>query len=392
MPVLALGALEPIIIALMALLLYLSFRVLLRAVGGALPNWHIPGFSSLRDWVLGFVESAYTDVKNWVDPYIHAVAQVISYPVTFFRTLYANISKIGHAIYGTIAFIVLVKIPALYRDVTSYTQRLYNQAIAYVVHAIASVQAYALTLYRQAIGWADQLYNRAFALIQSLRLALTAYAVALYRQAISWADQLYNRAFALIQVARAAVAAYALALFRQALAYVDSRIAWLGVHVEQLYHQAISYADAAAKAAAMALLGTLNGAASIAIAQIWPILVTDIDKLADTAAADFTDVVTDLRSATRAIPRDLVGAATLATTLTIPLIKMVERCVIPNCRNLSQFGKDLQDILGLVGGFELAGLLAEMAHNPQGAADEVHSILAGPVAAIAREVESLIGV
>jgi len=358
-PVLALAALEPIILALMALLLYMAFRPLVRAVASVLPNWHIPGFSALRDWVMGYVESAYADVRNWTDVAIHAVAHAISYPVTFFRQLFRDISAIGHAVFVTIAFIVTVKIPAYFLNAVHYAQRLYNQAIAYVVSRIAALTAYVVTLYHSAISVAEGLYNRAIAYIVARITALTAYALSLYHQSI---------------------------------AYIDARADTLTHYAEQLYNKAISYADATARAAAAALLGTLNGAASIAIAQLWPVLITDIDKLAATAADDFTDVVTDLRAATRAIPRDLVGAIALAPAIAIPLIRMVERCVIPNCRNLSQFGRDLQAILDLAGGVELVGLIAELATNPQGAADELRAFVVDPIAAVSRNVESLIGV
>ncbi len=392
MPVLALAALEPIILALMALLLYMAFRPLVRAVASVLPNWHIPGFSALRDWVMGYVESAYADVRNWTDVAIHAVAHAISYPVTFFRQLFRDISAIGHAVFVTIAFIVTVKIPAYFLNAVHYAQRLYNQAIAYVVSRIAALTAYVVTLYHSAISVAEGLYNRAIAYIVARITALTAYVVTLYHSAISVAEGLYNRAIAYIVARITALTAYALSLYHQSIAYIDARADTLTHYAEQLYNKAISYADATARAAVAALLGTLNGAASIAIAQLWPVLITDIDKLAATAADDFTDVVTDLRAATRAIPRDLVGAIALAPAIAIPLIRMVERCVIPNCRNLSQFGRDLQAILDLAGGVELVGLIAELATNPQGAADELRAFVVDPIAAVSRNVESLIGV
>jgi hypothetical protein len=56
----------------------------------------------------------------------------------------------------------------------------------------------------------------------------------------------------------------------------------------------------------------------------------------------------------------------------------LRECGVPNCVNLSQLGKDLQALLGLVEDASFLALIVDLIHNPAEGADIVNTVF-GPV-------------
>src|SRR5438445_2994214 len=211
----------------MCLLLYLSFRTIIQAVATTLPNWHIPGFGRIRDWVMGAIDSAWNDVKSWTEAQLHPVAHLVSYPVNVVKNLFRTLDSLWHITAVTLAFIVGTKIPAILRAAMKYADRLYNAAVAYTLAKVVALAQVVELRYQQAVHWADRLYNAAVAYTLAKVLALANVVELRYQQAVHWTNH---------------------------------TAALLVNRMDGLYQQATRYADAAARAAATALLGTLNGA------------------------------------------------------------------------------------------------------------------------------------
>lgn len=107
----------------------------------------------------------------------------------------------------------------------------------------------------------------------------------------------------------------------------------------------------------------------------WPQLVTEIDGATEATGGQMPELAALLQ----AVPR--TGAATLGEAATDPLaiqralLRALTDCVIPNCRNLSQAGRDLTSLFGLVEGAALLAFLAEIIHDPETAARDTVDIL-----------------
>src|SRR5438445_8064052 len=244
----------------MCLLLYLSFRTIIQAVATTLPNWHIPGFGRIRDWVMGAIDSAWNDVKSWTEAQLHPVAHLVSYPVNVVKNLFRTLDSLWHITAVTLAFIVGTKIPAILRAAMKYADRLYNAAVAYTLAKVVALAQVVELRYQQAVHWADRLYNAAVAYTLAKVLALANVVELRYQQAVHWADRLYNAAVAYTLAKVLALAHVVELRYQQAVAWTNHTAALLVNRLDGLYQQATRYADAAARAAATALLGTLNGA------------------------------------------------------------------------------------------------------------------------------------
>ncbi len=73
------------------------------------------------------------------------------------------------------------------------------------------------------------------------------------------------------------------------------------------------------------------------------------------------------------------------------MTRYLRECGVPNCKNLGKFGHDFQAIANAVEAGALLALLVEAAHNPEGAANTVHGLIAGPIHGAASGLRSTVG-
>lgn len=174
------------------------------------------------------------------------------------------------------------------------------------------------------------------------------------------------------------------------------------------------YADAIGHTAAAALAGTaadlagkITTAEHTAVSTALGAIATDIEHGAATAAAavdgavagaidaaagDFTDIVAGLRSIDWADVTDAAGAVAATGAIAATLGRYLEQCGMPNCRNLSQLGRDLHTLLGVVEGAGLLGALVELVTDPHGSADFLTGTVEPVVTSTAHGALSLLGV
>lgn len=329
-------------------------------------------------------------LAGWIDAaraaVISAAGSVFSGAERLFRTSTAwmenvlyKISYTATAVVTTVVHIATVQIP-----------RIYGESRAWATHQ-------ALSVYHDAVGW----YHDALARIDAARAwAVTvgtsvlheseAYAAARASAAVAYAAALFTaaehdtaaaaaaaRAFAAAEVAQLARAAaaeistaedIAVSLFRTAEA--DTAAA-LGA--------AEAYAAARAAAAEQAAWAAVQGAASAGLAAAWPGIITDVDSLRGVIADSWPDIRDAVDAIPRAVPADLAGGLAALGVLAIPMLRAMEDCVLPNCRNLGGLGSFLHDLLGAA---EAAALLAWVTYciaDPVAAADDTEAV-GGPVA------------
>jgi hypothetical protein len=358
MPV-ALALLPAIIIALLCVLLYLAVQQAVKVIGMSMPDWHIPGLGSIRDAVVNAGTSVFNATASYLDGQVRPLAHALAAPVIVFRRLFDRYLGTLQTVYNTLHVIVSVKLPAVYHAAINWADHVYNLAVAFAAARIAALASVVELRYRQAIGWADHVYNLAvaFAAARIAALALTV-------------DQLYH----------------------QALAYADAAVSGLARTVEQLYRQAIAYADAAAKAAFLAAISTIDASVGAICLPLWPEVAGAISRIEAAAAGAFADQLARLKGISRVSPGTLTGEIAGTLALVTTLAEFTADCVIPNCRNLSQVGRDLQAIFGLVEEGLIVALLAEAASDPAGTAHVVRDAIGGTLGSAVGDLRQTVGV
>lgn len=121
-------------------------------------------------------------------------------------------------------------------------------------------------------------------------------------------------------------------------------------------------------------------------------LIDDVGSLAGTLASDFPDISGLIKSLDLSKIGDLAGIIGLSLTLARVATRLAEQCTVPNCRNLSKYGRDLQ---GLLHGVEDAAFLAvilEAVHDPSGFARDVDGLLSPAAGAIRSTVDAMAGI
>lgn len=393
MPALAaVPALAILAIAGLALLLLLAWQQFANAVAKLVPSWHIPGLGNIRGWITDHIADAYRDVAGYLDKYVAPMTHFIGSPFVVITALVNELGAVDHSLYNFTVRVITVSIPraaavlrsearALENRLKLYALGLQHAAMVYALTEARAVESEARTWVAQARAEAVRLADAAEVYARAGDLIVAAQALRLVGDARAFAGQLYQQGVAFTRAEVAAAESAAAALFRQAESDVVLNL-----------HRAESYAVAAAQAAASAALADLTGVLVTDLDQLWPAVPAVIDDVIDVAAGAFTDVVDDLRGLARDVPASVPAAIAAALGIAIPLLRLAKDCTIPNCRNLSQVGRDLQELFGLVEDGALLALLAAVAADPEGAADAATTELAGGMTALANEFADLIGV
>jgi len=368
MPVVAVGAVAVVIAALMALLLLYGSAALAKMVANLIPSWHIPGLGNIRSFVLGAANAALRTVAGWLDAAVSPVAHWILAPWHVMNNLYAKLISLGHSLYHAI-----LAARALIHTV-------YSSLLHFIGTTALTLEHYALSLYHRAISYAHGVYSTLLHFIGERIAAVLAVADSLYHLALSYAAGVYSTLLHFISERVGALEHYAQALTAEALAYADLR-----------FHQAEAYAKGIAETTVTAALGILTTDIAHAIHIPWIDIRDEVAVLEGVIATDLPDIGALVRAIPRAIPADI--AATMAGVLAIDrvMIKYLEECGIPNCKNLGALGKDLLKLLELVGGAGLLAYIAAMVHSPVQTADETDRILSGLVQDTVGAFRDLIG-
>lgn len=392
MPVLVLGDLAVIIIGLAALLFLYALSVIVKSISFVFPSVSVPFLGSLRSGIVSAINGALSPVRNYCLPIVINVISIIQSPQIFIASFISKLLGVAQEITATFQHVYSVAIPRALTAAYSRAAALYNQAIGYVNSQVVALRSAIAAAENAAIGVAQNLYNQAHAYAAGLYNQAIAFATAQSAAAISEAQHLYNLSIGFATNNGAAVLHEAQALYNQSVQHADALASQLDNEARTLANAAEQAGKSAAIAAETAAINAVTGPLITDLPNVWPALGKAVDGIIDAAAGGLTDAIDWAKGFDHAIP--ISAGATLAATLPIvtSLTKLAEDCVIPNCKNLSQFGKDLQNLFGIIEDAAFLGLLAEFFTNPAGAANEVKSILVPVMDATVGAAENLIGV
>jgi hypothetical protein len=362
----ALAGLVVVVVAVLGILLIHASQQFTRAVSGMMPDWHIPGLGSIRGWVAGATDAFNRQVLGVFAYALDPLAQLLQVPV---RWLQKHLTGWLHAAAGALTVLTYLRtalIPFVLNKAIGYALTLYHAALAALVAARAELTALINYVQAHAIALISAVELRLLSAITAARAELTALINYVQAHAITLISAVESRLLSAIVAARAELTALINYVQAHAIAYTNAVAAALSTEIAGVRAWLIAYCDATVARVVNAAIANEHILLGQALAIAWPRALTEIDAVIATADKDFADALANLRSLrglSLANPFAVVGALVGVVTA---LLRFTRDCTIPNCRNLSQVGRDLQELFSLVEGDIIIGLLAAAAKDPGG--------------------------
>ena len=314
----------------------------------------------IGSWVSSHLDSALNDARNAV---LKAAGSTWDGAVHLFNWAGDVFERPFNALVSTFA------------DVTNWIERTATVTIPAVYNRIVAETSRVLA---DAYNRAETLFRTAERDITAAEAAVTAKAFAWYNDARGYAARLtadaedlaLSEVRAAERIAAAATAALAAEVRADVTALVRDIVA-AELRAEQV---AISTADGYARV----LYTDLDGFGTQALQRVWPDAEQDIGALRQALGGSFPNINELLGALGGLGAAGLLGALIRSLAGTSALTQLATDCIVPNCRNLSQFGRDLQ---GLIGDVPAAAMLAWMIFlvtDPAGWAQDTYD-LGGPV-------------
>jgi hypothetical protein len=390
MPALALdlGALAAF---LFLLLIAAALWVLIRIIEGSFGKAPVIGSWISRD-IGGWLNDARNATLKAAGATWGFAVHLFDWVGRFFVTMFKAIGGTFAAFGETVWHIATVQIPAVENRAAGYAMKLYDQANAYVVaveHTVESdilrvevaVTAKAVSLFQSALAYAQ-------AGLATLRSDVTAGLAAVEATA---ANDVLN--------ASTVLSADIAAAERTAAADVAALAATTAAGLAQAGRD-ITAGVATAEAVAAARLDAVRGViytdldtwGTDALKVAWPDASGDIAALRLALGADFPDIAGLLDALAGAGALGLIGTLIRSMATSQAITKLATDCIVPNCRNLSGFGKDLQELLGVVSGASFLAWLVFTIAEPAAAARDTETVIHGLVDGTVTAARDLFGV
>lgn len=367
--ILGIGA---VIAALMALLVIWGGKQFGDAIASLFPKTIGVSFASIhpRAWIEDAVAAAVAGAMWLLGDVIRPMLGVLITPIGRFLAHFQGLFNVIASAAVGFQWLVESGIPNLARRLESYTQHIYNLAVA-------AANAFATNVLHEA----QHLYNLSIAYADTAATGVLHEAQHLYNLSIAYADHAVATAIGDVGSVTKQLAADVATIEAYATSYADAQAG-----------RALTAAEAYASTAATTAVGVLSTGVDKAVDVVAPGLIEDLGSLVGTLASDFPDVSALVQSVNPADVLSLAGAVAGTMAITDALVKLADSCTVPNCRNLSSFGRDLQALLSLVGDASLLALIVEMVHDPSGAASDVQGLFGGLASDTITGVRDLIGV
>lgn len=392
MPVAVIPALALLVAALVALALTYGWKTFVNAVASLIPNWHIPLLGNIRGAVVNLANGAFDLALAGFDATIALLAPLILLPWRFGEQLVGRIVSAVLEGFNTAEWIITSYVPSkvasLTRSIATALTKAENYAAAKVASFTRSLaadlvkaEAYAKALYSTAISSVATVLTKADALAHSLVDHLASVVTSLVTNAVTLTHSLVDH---LASVVRADVAALE--------AKSDAAVAALGRAVATDVTQLTQKIGVATATAAAATLGTISTDIEHVLDPTRAALADAIGDVTAVAAGDFADVTSWIRDIPLTRVTDIAGVTAIAVSTAGALSRYLEKCGMPNCRNLSSIGRLLHDLESVVGAGSFLPAILEMVHDPAGAADELAGVFDDLTTDTVSGIRSLLGV
>lgn len=389
MPVLALADVAAIAFALVCMLAVFLLGKLIVAV---IPDIHIPLVGNLKTKVNGWFATAMHGLTDALDAVLGGTATAIHQTIHFFAWFGRGIAGIAAESYATMSHIIGTIIPREVGKALHYAESKVAALAKTVAHDLSVAERYTLshvaTLTKALAADVTRVEHYALAHVESLAKTVAADLSKAESYAISEAD----KAEATAKAAAAAALSVAVTTLNNAIVTVEQTVAAFGNTLATDITDIDAKIGAIATGSIAGVIGAIDGDITGASEEVWGDITAAAGALGATIGTDFADVRKWLDSISSTAVGDIAGVTTLAIASVGIITRLAEDCIVPQCRNLSGLGNLLQDLFGALESGALLAFLAELAADPQQAANDVESIL-GPIAndavSTARELLSI---
>lgn len=362
-----------VVAGLMALLFLLAWAQWGHAITQTL-NVNVPIIgNAIGRLVSEALEASYLVLLGWFDAAVTPVADFIIRPIVAIESIFDALNGMGQSTLNAVISITTVKIPA---------------AIGVAGQFTTSIGAYILT---QVGGWVATLQSVVVAGLATERAFASAAVAAANQYTLNLANYLQGQFAAGLATLQSVVAAglaaehtFTLDAYNAAVNFTDTAYNAATHYSDQLAAAAAadlaaavatteSYALTTATEAVGVLATDLDNEVTASLTAIWPDIATVIPELEGVIGTGDADILDALGRIDWTIPANLAGVASLAGVSALTLARYLKDCGIPNCQNLSQFGRDLQAAIAVVDDVAFIAFLLELIHDPAAAADLVES-------------------
>lgn len=390
----AIPVVAAVLIALMALLLMYGLKEFGKAIAQIFPSSIGVSVASIhpRAWVLAGVDALEAGISWVLGDVIRPMINLVEGPVLAVVTFAEGIDRAISEAADGFEWLINDGLPAL------------RAGLVGLISAVeTSVKRVALALYHDAISTLSAVETRLMGLISAVESRALSYALGLYHDAIGTLSAVETRLLARIAQVDAAVTGDV----ARAVAGVESKLladigavsgaakADLGTALAYAASQAnnaLTAAEGYAATTASAAVGVLVTDVDNALAPVATGLIDDVGSALGVIGTDFPDVSGLLRDVDLTRLGELAGGLAGTMTIVRALTRLAEDCTVPNCRNLSQFGRVLQDLLAAVEGAGFLAWLIAMITDPGPAATATEDALGGIARDTVGVVRGLVGV
>ena len=372
MPVVAAPALIAVAAALLALLILYGIKYFVQAVAHLMPR-NIPLIGDFLYKTILAIGAAAMAVIQWImADFIRPAINWVLAPVYAFLNWMAGVETAVDIFANQIVWLIAHGIPQLAADLRHLIRRLVDGARALAHRLVHDLHVLMRAAIAHALATALAAVHDARVLTRDLVDGARALAHRLHDNLESWA----TRAIA--------------ASLATALSHIHSLRVWTAGELDKvrgIIHSELAVAEGYTDTAVSDAIKAMQYATSVAIAGViqtvdvdtvaplaaaWPGIIDDVTTLEGVIATDLPDIGAAIRAIPRAVPTDLTGALAIVGAISVPMLRYMRDCGIPNCRNLSSLGRELANLLDdLAGGAFLAMLIA-LAADPAGTARFLH--------------------
>lgn len=342
--------------------------------------------------VADLLEATYAILVYWFDHLIDPIVNVIIGPIAVLENSLGAL-KAGMS-YVTVAFdnLSLRVLPI----------QVFDQ-ISFAMNALADVEAdvdgYAYSLFQTAMADTTsviesvtqvgaQLENYVDTAINHIQAEIDALPSAVLPDLTS----LTNRLEADIANNYSGVESDIANAYSAATSYANNLATTLEGDIAAGINAAETYAQSVAVAIPQIITTDIANAINGALAGIYTDIDAAITDVIGVAGTDDADVIDALRRIPLSVPLDLTGLAALVGAGSLTMLRFLRDCGIPNCRDLSGFGNDLQNLLTLVDDTAFLGLLVELIHHPNEGPEVVESLFSSSIDSTVSTFRALVGI
>lgn len=392
MPVVAAPALIAVAAALLALLILYGIKYFVQAVAHLMPrNLPVIG-DALYKTILAIGAVAMAVIQWIMADVIRPVINFVLAPVFALLNWLENAATFARLVADQLVWLVTAGIPQLAADLRHLVARIHDALGARIhdlrdwaaAHIVAVVAASAAALGARihdlrawAVGAVDAAVVALGTRIHDLR---------------DWAVGAIAATEAALGARIHDLRAWAITELDQVRGIISSELAVAEGYTDTAVSDAIAAMRHATTVAVAGVIQTVDVDTVLPLAAAWPGVLDDIGTLEGVIGLDLPDIGAAIRAIPRAVPLDLTDAMAIVGAISIPMLRYMTRCGIPNCRNLSSLGRELAELADALAGGAFLALLVALAADPIGTAHFLNDEVA-PIATEAIDgARSLLGV